>query len=167
MTKPTWSESGSFGGTDGSPDERERDVEAAHEVLYGPDGQTIKAERWVRRAHVERDPRVGFWRACASLVGGMFAQLVTSAVLLLLTAAVAQEAPGWMVGLFACGSLVALLGAPVLLRHDAAETFKVVGFVALVVLGSVAIMYLGALWFGLPGVVGSGVLVVSALLLIT
>lgn len=167
MTKPTRFEPASFGGTAGSPDERERNVEAAHEVLYGPDGQTVKAERWVRRARVERDPKFGFWRSFVRLIAGLVAQLVTAAVVLLLTAAVAQEAPGWMVGLFACGSLVALLGAPILLRHDAGESFKVVGFVTLMVLGSVALMYLGALWFGLPGVVGGGVLVVSVLLLVT
>lgn len=166
MTKPTKFE-GAAVGHGRSPDERERDVEAAHEVLYGPDGRTVKAERWVRRARVERDPRFGVWRSLVQLLGGLVAQLVTAAVLLLLTAAVAQEAPGWMVGLFACGSLVALLGAPVLLRHDAGESFKVVGFVALVVLGSVALMYLGAGWFGLPGIVGGGVLVASLLLLVT
>lgn len=166
MTKPTRFEPTSFGDR-GSPDDRERGVEATHEVVYGPDGQTVKAERWVRRARVERDPKFGFWRSCVSVLAGLFAQLVTAAVLLLLTAAVAQEAPGWMVGLFACGSLVALLGAPILLRHDAGESFKVVGLVALVVLGSVALMYLGALWFGLPGVVASGVLVASLLLLVT
>lgn len=166
MTKPTKFEPTSFGGN-GSPDERERDVEAAHEVLYGPDGRTVKAERWVRRARVERDPKFGFCRSCATVLGGLLAQLVTALVLLLLTAAVAQKAPGWMVGLFACVSLVALLGAPILLRHDAADSFRVVGFVALVVLGAVALMYLGVLWFGLPGIVGSGVLVASLLLLVT
>lgn len=144
--------------------ETARRVEEIREFVFGPDGRTPKAERWVRRTTIERDPKAGL---VASAVGAVFTfavQVVLATAVVAMSLVILATWSGWTAGIFAAASIGAVFGLPVLVDHAPAEAREAIATFATLLVTVVSLFYLGTVSFGVAGGLAAAALAVPLVL---
>lgn len=141
-----------------------RRVEEIHELLFGPDGRTPRAERWVRRTRIERDPKVGLVRSAVGAVFAFAVQIVLAMAAVGLSLGLLTAQPGWIVAIVAAASVGAVFGLPLLVDHAPVEAKQAIGGLVLLLAFVVSLFFLGTAWFGLAGGVGAALTAVFLVL---
>jgi hypothetical protein len=141
-----------------------RRVEEIHELAYGPDGRTPRAERWVRRTTIERDPRAGLVRSAAGAVFAFALQVALALGALALSLHLLATQAAWMAALVAAGSVGAVFGIPALVDHAPGDAKRAVGALVMLLATVASLLYLGTAWLGFAGGVAAAVLAVPLVL---